>query len=57
MARKIPLELVGRVFSTTLIILEAHGINVLLGMKWMKMHRVVLDISARLVHLDSPIYG
>jgi hypothetical protein len=23
----------------------------------MKMHRVVLDISARLVHLDSPIYG
>jgi hypothetical protein len=21
------------------------------------MHRVVLDISARLVHLDSPIYG
>jgi hypothetical protein len=26
-------------------------------MNWMKMHRVVLDISARLVHLDSPIYG
>jgi hypothetical protein len=23
----------------------------------MKMHQVVLDISARLVHLDSPIYG
>jgi hypothetical protein len=23
----------------------------------MKMHRVVLDISARLVHLDTPIYG
>jgi hypothetical protein len=23
----------------------------------MKMHRVVLDISAHLVHLDSPIYG
>jgi hypothetical protein len=26
-------------------------------MKWMKMHRVVLDISAHLVHFDSPIYG
>jgi hypothetical protein len=26
-------------------------------MNWMKMHRVVLDISARLVHLNSPIYG
>jgi hypothetical protein len=57
MAQKIPLELVRRVFSTTLIILEGQGIDVILGMNWMKMHRVVLDISARLVHLDSPIYG
>jgi hypothetical protein len=57
MTRKIPLELVGRVFSTTLIILEGQGIDVILGMNWMKMHRVVLDISARLVQLDSPIYG
>jgi hypothetical protein len=57
MAQKIPLELAGRVFSTTLIILEGQGIDVILGMNWMKMHRVVLDISARLVHLDSPIYG
>jgi hypothetical protein len=23
----------------------------------MKMHQAVLDISARLVHLDSPIFG
>jgi hypothetical protein len=57
MARKISLELVGRVFSTTLIILKGQGIDVILGMSWMMMHRVVLDISARLVHLDSPIYG
>jgi hypothetical protein len=57
MARKIPLELVGRVFSTTLIILEGQGIDVILGMNWMKMHQVVLDISACLVHLDSPIFG
>jgi hypothetical protein len=57
MARKIPFELAGRVFSTTLVILEGQGIDVILGMNWLKMHRVVLDISARLVHLDSPIYG
>jgi hypothetical protein len=55
MAHKIPLELAGRVFSTTLIILEGQGIDVILGMHWMKMHRVVLDIFARLVRLDSPI--
>jgi hypothetical protein len=57
MACKIPLELAGQVFSTTLIILEGQGIDVILGMNWMKMHRVVLDISAHLVHLDSPIFG
>jgi hypothetical protein len=57
MAHKIPLKLVRRVFSTTLIILEGQGFDVILGMNWMKMHRVVLDISAHLVHLDSPIYG
>jgi hypothetical protein len=57
MARKIPLELAGRLFSIALIILEGQGIDVILGMNWMKMHRALLDISAHLVHLDSPIYG
>jgi hypothetical protein len=57
MAHTIPLELVGRVFSISLIILEGQGINVILGMNWMKMHQAVLDIFAHLVHLDSPIYG
>jgi hypothetical protein len=45
------------VFSTALIILEGQGIDVILGMNWMKMHRAALDIPAHLVHLDSPIYG
>jgi hypothetical protein len=26
-------------------------------MSWMKWHKAVLDISARLVHLNSPVYG
>jgi hypothetical protein len=56
MVCKIPLELVGRVFLTSLIILEGQRIDVILGMNWMKMHKVVLDISARLVHLGSPIF-
>jgi hypothetical protein len=56
MAQKILLELVERVFLTTLIILEGQRIDVILGMNWVKMHRAVLDISAHLVHLDSPIH-
>jgi hypothetical protein len=55
--RKVPLELAGRVFSTDLIILSGQGIDVILGMSWMKLHRAILDIAGRLVHLDSPVYG
>jgi hypothetical protein len=29
----------------------------MLRMSWMKLHRVVLDIAGRVVHLDSPVYG
>jgi hypothetical protein len=54
---KAPLELTGRVFSTDLIILKDQGLDVNLGMSWMKLHRAVLDIAIRLVHLDSPVYG
>jgi hypothetical protein len=57
MVHKIPLELVGQAFQSTPIILEGQGIDVILGMNWMKMHRAILDISTGLVHLDSPIFG
>jgi hypothetical protein len=54
---KAPLELAGRVFSTDLIILSGQGIDVILGMSWMKMNKAVLDIAGRLIYLDSPVYG
>jgi hypothetical protein len=54
---KAPLELAGRVFSTDLIILNGQGLDVILGMSWMKMHKAILDIDTRLVHLNSPMYG
>jgi hypothetical protein len=55
--QKAPLELSGRIFSTKLIILSGQGIDVILGMSWMKLHKAVLDIAGRLIHLDSPVYG
>jgi hypothetical protein len=55
--RKAPLKLAGRVFSTDLIILGGQGIDVILGMSWIKLHKTVLDIAGRLIHLDSPVYG
>jgi hypothetical protein len=55
--RKVPLDLSRRVFETDLIVLSGQGIDVILGMSWMKWHKTILDISARLVHLNSPVYG
>jgi hypothetical protein len=55
--QKAPLELFGRIFRTNLIILGGKGIDVILEMSWMKLHRAVLDIADRLVHSDSPVYG
>jgi hypothetical protein len=55
--QKLPLDLSGRVFETDIIVLSGQGIDVILGMSWMKWHKVILDISARLVHLNSPVYG
>jgi hypothetical protein len=55
--QKVPLESSERIFSTNLIILSGQGIDVILGMSWMKAHRAVFDIVGRLVHLDSLVYG
>jgi hypothetical protein len=52
---KVPLELARRVFSVDLIILKGQGLDVILGMTWMKLHKAVLDIAGRLVHLNSPM--
>jgi hypothetical protein len=56
MVRPIPLELAERLFLTSLIVLEGQGIDVILGMNWMMRHKGVLDISAHLVHLHSPVF-
>jgi hypothetical protein len=50
------LSLVGRLFRTNLIILEGQGVDVILGMGWMKRCKAVLDIAARTVHLESPTH-
>jgi hypothetical protein len=56
-AREVSLELVGHVFPTHLIVLDGQGIDIILGMCWMKLQEAILDIAKRLVYLDSPIYG
>jgi hypothetical protein len=52
-----PLYLVGKLFKTNIIVLEGQGIDVILGMGWMKRHKAVLGIAVRTVHLKSPTHG
>jgi hypothetical protein len=51
------LNLKGGIYKTCLIILDRQGIDVILGMSWMRRHWALLDTAARVVHLDSPEHG
>jgi hypothetical protein len=44
-AREVSLELARQVFHTHLIVLDGQGIDVILGMSWMKLHKAILDIA------------
>jgi hypothetical protein len=55
--RGVPLELGSKTIDTDLIILGLEGMDVILGMDWMNWHKVVLDISERMVEINSLIVG
>jgi hypothetical protein len=52
-----PLNLTGKLFRTSLIVLDGQGIDVILGMSWMKGHTTLLDTVSRTMRLDSPANG
>jgi hypothetical protein len=52
----IPLSFVGRVYKTSLIVLDGQRIDVVLGMSWMKEHKALLDTAACTVQLDSLVH-
>jgi hypothetical protein len=51
------LNLAGKLYKPSLIVLDGQGLDVILGMGWMRAHKAVLDTGTRVVQLDSPIYG
>jgi predicted aspartyl protease len=44
-----PLNLGGKVYKMHLIILDGQGIDVILGMNWMRDHKALLDTASRTV--------
>ena len=55
--RIVPLSLGSKTVPTTLILLPLEGMDIILGMDWMKRHGVLLDISSRAVEINSPTHG
>jgi hypothetical protein len=53
----VPLNLGGKVYKMHLIVLDGQGIDVILGMSWMRDHKALLDTASRTVQLDSPDHG
>jgi hypothetical protein len=53
----VPLRLGSRVIQSNLITIKLEGMDVILGMELMTQHKVVLDISDRVVEINSPTVG
>jgi hypothetical protein len=53
----VPLKLGSKNIQSNLITINLEGMDVILGMDWMTRHKVVLDISDRVVEINCPMVG
>jgi hypothetical protein len=53
----VPLQLGSKTFLTNLVHMGLGGLDVILGMNWMEQHKVILDISERVIKIHPPISG
>jgi hypothetical protein len=51
------LGLGSKIIPTNLLVINLLGMDVILGMEWMNQHKVILDISDRVVEINSPTVG
>jgi hypothetical protein len=55
--RTVPIQMGKNLMRADLLLLDLEGMDILLGMNWMTQHHVSLDISSRIVEIDSPEYA
>jgi hypothetical protein len=53
----VPIQLGSKVIKTDLVLFPLEGMDIILGMDWMTKHKVLLDISSRVIEIDSPYNG
>jgi hypothetical protein len=56
-ALSVPREIGSKTFPTNLVTMNLEGVDVILGMNWMTQHKVLLDISERMLEINSPLVG
>jgi hypothetical protein len=54
---RVPVQLGSKTVQSNLVVIGLEGMDVILGMDWMTRHKVVLDISGRVVAINSPTVG
>jgi hypothetical protein len=52
-----PLDLAGKLYKPSLIVVDGQGLDIIVGMGWMRAHKALLDIVTRVVQLNSSLYG
>jgi hypothetical protein len=54
MVKSVPIQFGSKLIKTDLVLLNLEGIDVILGTNWMTEHGVLLDISSRVIEINSP---
>jgi hypothetical protein len=57
MVKSVSIQLGSKLIKTDLVLLNLEGIDVILGTNWMTEHIVLLDVSSRVIEIDSPHQG
>jgi hypothetical protein len=53
----VPVKLGSKIIQSNLITINLEGMDVILGMYWMTQDKVILDISYKVVEINSPMVG
>jgi hypothetical protein len=51
------LNVARKIYKTHLIVLDGQGMDVILGMSWMRDHKALLNSATRTMQLDSTVHG
>jgi hypothetical protein len=51
------LDLAGKLYKPSLIVLDGQVLDIILGMGWMRAHKALLNTATRVVQLESSLYG